>query len=190
VVRFYKRARALSAAHQLLDGAGQAPRYSLRTLVRALESARKLVTAMNFAIARALHEGFAATMVTCLASESQGVLRAELEAFFPGGGAGAAGQAVRPKPDFVVVAGFRLPRGPLQDLAEGAAASGTEEFVMTASVSRNVSAVARAVVLAKYPVLLQGPTSAGKTSLVQHLAKLSGHEFVRINNHEHTDLQE
>ena len=39
-------------------------------------------------------------------------------------------------------------------------------------------------------MLLQGPTSAGKTSLVQYLAKATGHHCLRINNHEHTDLQE
>lgn len=50
--------------------------------------------------------------------------------------------------------------------------------------------LARAIFAGKYPVLLQGPTSYGKTSLVQYLAAVTGHEFVRINNHEHTDLQE
>jgi midasin len=39
-------------------------------------------------------------------------------------------------------------------------------------------------------VLLQGPTSSGKTSLVEYLAHRTGHTFVRINNHEHTDIQE
>lgn len=42
----------------------------------------------------------------------------------------------------------------------------------------------------KYPILLQGPTSSGKTSLVGYLAAQTGHAFVRINNHEQTDLQE
>jgi midasin (ATPase involved in ribosome maturation) len=37
---------------------------------------------------------------------------------------------------------------------------------------------------------LQGPTSSGKTSLVEYLAERTGHRFMRINNHEHTDLQE
>ena len=37
---------------------------------------------------------------------------------------------------------------------------------------------------------LQGPTSAGKTSLVEYVAIQTGHRFVRLNNHEHTDLQE
>ncbi|KAH0085237.1 midasin, partial [Aureobasidium melanogenum] len=36
----------------------------------------------------------------------------------------------------------------------------------------------------------QGPTSAGKTSMIEYLANKSGNKFVRINNHEHTDLQE
>ena len=42
----------------------------------------------------------------------------------------------------------------------------------------------------KLPVLLQGPTSAGKTSLIRYLACLTGHKCLRVNNHEHTDLQE
>ena len=42
----------------------------------------------------------------------------------------------------------------------------------------------------RYPVLIQGETSVGKTSLVNWLAAASGNTCVRINNHEHTDLQE
>ena len=41
-----------------------------------------------------------------------------------------------------------------------------------------------------YPVLLQGETSVGKTSLITYLAKTTGNQCVRINNHEHTDIQE
>lgn len=39
-------------------------------------------------------------------------------------------------------------------------------------------------------LVLQGPTSSGKTSLVAYLAAQTGHTLVRINNHEQTDLQE
>ena len=38
-------------------------------------------------------------------------------------------------------------------------------------------------------VVMQGPTSTGKTSLVAHLAAQTGHRCMRINNHEQTDLQ-
>ena len=34
------------------------------------------------------------------------------------------------------------------------------------------------------------PSSAGKTSIVGYLAARLGHRCVRINNHEHTDIQE
>uniref|UniRef100_A0ACD5W9Q4 Uncharacterized protein n=1 Tax=Avena sativa TaxID=4498 RepID=A0ACD5W9Q4_AVESA len=63
-------------------------------------------------------------------------------------------------------------------------------YVLTSSVTGHIVNLARAVYIKKYPVLLQGPTSSGKTSLVRYLAAKTGHEFIRINNHEHTDLQE
>lgn len=42
----------------------------------------------------------------------------------------------------------------------------------------------------KYPILIQGETSTGKTSLIKYLASITGNKVIRINNHEHTDLQE
>lgn len=66
----------------------------------------------------------------------------------------------------------------------------SENYVLTRSVKEHLKNLARAIFVGRYPVLLQGPTSSGKTSLVQYLAEITGHEFVRINNHEHTDLQE
>ncbi|GFX29235.1 midasin [Trichonephila clavipes] len=44
--------------------------------------------------------------------------------------------------------------------------------------------------LVRFPVLLQGETSSGKTSLIQYLAKVTGNVCLRVNNHEHTDIQE
>lgn len=41
-----------------------------------------------------------------------------------------------------------------------------------------------------HPVLIQGETSVGKTSLIRWLAAATGSQCVRINNHEHTDIQE
>ena len=61
---------------------------------------------------------------------------------------------------------------------------------MTETVKSHLSNLARAVLLRRHPILLQGPTSAGKTSIIEYLAKRTGHRFMRINNHEHTDLQE
>ena len=63
-------------------------------------------------------------------------------------------------------------------------------YVVTPGVKKHLSSLARAALLRRHPILLQGPTSSGKTSLVEYLATRTGHKFVRINNHEHTDLQE
>lgn len=65
-----------------------------------------------------------------------------------------------------------------------------EEYILTDSVRRNLKDLVRVVSIGKLPVLLQGDTSVGKTSLITYLAKSSGNKCVRINNHEHTDLQE
>lgn len=40
------------------------------------------------------------------------------------------------------------------------------------------------------PVLLEGETSVGKTSLIRYLAQLVGQTCLRVNNHEHSDVQE
>jgi hypothetical protein len=76
----------------------------------------------------------------------------------------------------------------------GDAARGDPEasgrYAVTPGTRRRLGALARAATLRRHPILLQGPTSSGKTSLVEYLAEKTGHRFVRINNHEHTDLQE
>jgi len=65
-----------------------------------------------------------------------------------------------------------------------------EKYILTPTVRRNLKDLVRVVSLARLPVLLQGETSVGKTSLIKYLAESSGNRCVRINNHEHTDLQE
>ncbi|KAI5703701.1 hypothetical protein M8J75_015055 [Diaphorina citri] len=64
------------------------------------------------------------------------------------------------------------------------------KYILTPQVQSNLQNLARAVALSSHPVLIQGDTSVGKTSLVTYLAQSSGHRCFRINNHEHTDFQE
>ena len=65
-----------------------------------------------------------------------------------------------------------------------------KKFIITDHVSKNIASVVRALHARNYPILLQGETSTGKTSLITYLAKVTGHECIRLNNHEHTDLAE
>jgi midasin len=81
---------------------------------------------------------------------------------------------------------FWIQRGPLDVPSEEELAS----YVLTPAVELNLVNLARAVMSHRYPILIQGPTSSGKTSMIEYIAKKTGHRFVRINNHEHTDLSE
>ena len=74
--------------------------------------------------------------------------------------------------------------------AEGTPAVPRPDYILTETVRRNLKDVARIVALCEYPILLQGETSVGKTSLISYLAEVTGNRAVRINNHEHTDVQE
>ena len=81
------------------------------------------------------------------------------------------------------VGGFWIQVGPRDQVTN-------EKYILTDQVSTNLKDLARVVSLCDHPVLIQGDTSVGKTSLVNYLADLTGNKCVRVNNHEHTDIQE
>ncbi|KAG8091817.1 hypothetical protein GUJ93_ZPchr0012g21118 [Zizania palustris] len=175
IVRFYKAAKKESE-EKLQDGANQKPQFSLRSLSRSLgyiKSAEK-----KFGFKKALYDGFCMFFLTMLDAPSAKIINNLIVSVLLDG-------RVPPKISF---ADYFIEK-PMQ--LNG---SESDEFlcnyVLTNSVTEHIVNLARAVYIKKYPVLLQGPTSSGKTSLVKFLAAKTGHEFVRINNHEHTDLQE
>ncbi|XP_074294838.1 midasin-like [Silene latifolia] len=172
IVKFYQDAKS-DSEETLQDGANQRPQYSLRSLYRALEYTRK---ASKFGFKRALYDGFCMFFMTLLDGRSADLMnKSIIKNFF--------GVDIKlPVP---------IPLDRLLDVNESARSEEfLQDYVLTKSVEEHIRSLARAVFIKRYPVLLQGPTSSGKTSLVQYLAAKTGHEFVRINNHEHTDLQE
>jgi midasin len=62
-------------------------------------------------------------------------------------------------------------------------------YIFTPSVKKKLAFLSSVVASGRFPILLEGETSAGKTSIIQHLAKITGNRVHRINNHEHTDIQ-
>ncbi|CAF3764108.1 unnamed protein product [Adineta steineri] len=65
-----------------------------------------------------------------------------------------------------------------------------ENYIFTKTVDENLINIIRVLSAKSYPILLQGETSVGKTSLIHWLALATGNKCLRINNHEHTDLSE
>lgn len=92
-------------------------------------------------------------------------------------------------PDEIVINGYALPKGAL--IPEQ-----SNDYILVPTVKNHLISLCRALVtptirsFIPYPILVEGPTSCGKTSLIQYLAKQLGHPLYRINNHEHTDAQE
>lgn len=161
---------------RLQDGANQKPQFSLRSLARALEYTMKAKFVFGFE--RALYDGFCMFFLTLLDVPSAKRMNNMILKYLLGG---------------------KMPRDVpfdsyFKEKPKSQGISGCEAFlenyVLTESIKGHLRDLARAVFIKRYPVLLQGPTSSGKTSLVQYLAAITGHEFVRINNHDHTDLQE
>ncbi|XP_052724837.1 midasin isoform X1 [Vigna angularis] len=167
IVSFYKEAKKESE-ERLQDGANQKPQYSLRSLYRALEYMLK--AERKFGLQKALYDGFNMFFVSLLDGSSAEIMRQKISSLLLGG--------------------HMPPHVHLSRYLEKSKSDGSSgNYVQTKSVQEHLGNLARAVLM-RYPILLQGPTSSGKTSLVRYLAAITGHDFVRINNHEHTDLQE
>ncbi|KAF3328833.1 midasin [Carex littledalei] len=160
IIQFYKAAKKESE-DRLQDGARQKPQFSLRSLARALDYAKK--AERDFGLKKALYDGFCIFFVTLLDKPSAKIMSNLIVSYLLDG---KMPQSVKSTVQF------------------------SESYIETPSVKKHLENLERAVYIKRYPVLLQGPTSSGKTSLVHHLASVTGHEFMRINNHEHTDLQE
>jgi midasin len=188
VADFYSGMKKLSEDRKLADGNNHRPHFSMRTLARTLAFASD--TAPAFGLRRALWEGVTMAFMMGLDQGSYDLARALAEKCLFSGknmrailGREPNAPAGRSLEDFVRLGSFYLERGPtVPDAAE--------DYILTPSVERKLIDLARIVATRRFPVLIEGPTSAGKTSAVEYLARRTGHRFVRINNHEHTDIQE
>lgn len=195
VSKLYMDILDLARENKLVDGAGQRPHFSLRTLTRTLSFARTIQQSCS--LRRALYEGFQMSFLTFLDIESARLIQPMIEkALFKKTNVKSELQKslAQPNDEHSYVKGYPksnefpeskhwIRQGPieLQD---------QPEYIITSFVRSNLENLVRAASTRQFPVLIQGPTSSGKTSMIEYLAKRTGHKFTRINNHEHTDLQE
>ncbi|EQC37386.1 hypothetical protein SDRG_04990 [Saprolegnia diclina VS20] len=194
-VVFYLSARQM-AIDVLNDGARQRPRYSLRTLTRSLLMTKTMLQ-RGYSLPRALYESFSMGFATQLDAMSRTIMMKTIKKTFAPNIKTKELDQAPPKPrksgdTFELVSSYWVPKGELTPVDDAIPdpVTNLKKFVLTPSVEQNLRHVARSVVIGKYPLLLQGPTSAGKTSLILYVAARLGQKCVRINNHEHTDIQE
>ncbi|KAH8805649.1 P-loop containing nucleoside triphosphate hydrolase protein, partial [Xylogone sp. PMI_703] len=193
VAALYMNTKRLADEKRIVDGANQVPHFSLRTLTRVLAYATEI--APSYGLRRALYEGFSMGFLTLLNRESERMLIPLISHHLldnHGNARSLLAQAPRLPQDGRQYVRFTNKKGDRQYWMLKGEESPQEQphYIITPSVERNILNLVRATSTRRFPILLQGPTSAGKTSMIEYLAKFSGNKFVRINNHEHTDLQE
>lgn len=189
VADLYLEIKKRAELKTLVDQANEVPHFSLRTLTRVLTYANDV--APFYGLERALYEGFCMCFTTLLSEESERIVMPLIH------------QHLLKRPNIL----SHPPKRPNDGKSYVSFKSGNkehqywllqgnevpkerEDYIITPYVERNLLNLVRATSTRRYPILIQGPTSAGKTSMIEYLANYTGNKFVRINNHEHTDLQE
>ncbi|KAF9533063.1 hypothetical protein CPB83DRAFT_903057 [Crepidotus variabilis] len=184
IAEFYLAVKQVVSQRQIADGANHRPHFSMRTLARALTFAADIASA--FSLRRAVWEGCLMGFTMILDGESAEVVtKLAKKHLLPDRNFQSMLAKEPPPPRGVSIkfGPFYLAKGPLEeDLAE--------DYIITPSVAQKLVDLSRIILTRRFPVLIEGPTSSGKTSSIEYLARRTGHQFVRINNHEHTDIQE
>lgn len=187
ISQLYLQIKQLADGHNLVDGAGNKPHFSLRTLTRTLSYVTDIV--QTYGLRRSLYEGFCMTFLTLLDRASENLLLPLLGKHILGErNSRTLLNQIPKRPEthgepYIQFKHYWMHRGSHEVQEQ-------PHYIITPFVERNLLNLVRATATKRFPVLIQGPTSSGKTSMIEYLAKRTGHRFVRINNHEHTDLQE
>ncbi|KAK6953201.1 hypothetical protein Daesc_005501 [Daldinia eschscholtzii] len=193
IARLYLNTKARAEEKRLVDGANEVPHFSLRTLTRVLSYVNDV--APFYGLRRALYEGFSMGFLTLLDRASEETLVPLIHHHLLDRHGGARSLLSQPPryPDdgkqYVKFVNRNKDRQYWLLRGEETPIERTD-YIITPYIERNLLNLVRATSTRRFPILIQGPTSAGKTSMIEYLANFSGNKFVRINNHEHTDLQE
>ncbi|KAI0413696.1 hypothetical protein F5X98DRAFT_378468 [Xylaria grammica] len=193
IAKLYLNTKRRADEKRLVDGANEVPHFSLRTLTRVLTYVNDV--SPFYGLRRSLFEGFSMGFLTLLDRASEETLVPLIYHHLldrHGNGRSLLSQPPKHPSDGKEYVRF-LNRNKDRHywLLQGAETPiERSDYIITPYIERNLLNLVRATSTRRFPILVQGPTSAGKTSMIEYLANYSGNKFVRINNHEHTDLQE
>ncbi|OTB08493.1 hypothetical protein M426DRAFT_7806 [Hypoxylon sp. CI-4A] len=193
IARLYLNTKTRAEEKRLVDGANEVPHFSLRTLTRVLSYVNDV--SPFYGLRRALYEGFSMGFLTLLDRASEETLVPLIHHHLldkHGSARSLLSQPPRHPNDgkqYVKFVNKNKDRHYWLLQGDETPIERTD-YIITPYIERNLLNLVRATSTRRFPILIQGPTSAGKTSMIEYLANFSGNKFVRINNHEHTDLQE
>ncbi|GAP86507.1 putative midasin [Rosellinia necatrix] len=193
IAKLYMNTKRRAEEKRLVDGANEVPHFSLRTLTRVLTYVNDV--SPFYGLRRSLFEGFSMGFLTLLDKASEELLVPLIHHHLldkHGNARSLLSQPPKhPSDGKEYVKFLNKNKDRHYWLLQGAETPVEHsDYIITPYIERNLLNLVRATSTRRFPILIQGPTSAGKTSMIEYLANYSGNKFVRINNHEHTDLQE
>ncbi len=164
ITNLYLAIKRLEDENRLVDGADQKPHYSLRTLTRTLTYVQDI--SPLYGLRRALYEGFSMSFLTLLNKDSISLVAPLIDKHILGSikNRGSLMHQIPKRPrhqkNYVQFRHYWIEQGaePIQEQLH---------YIITPFVESNLLNLVRATSTRRYPVLLQGPTSSGKTSMVE-----------------------
>ncbi|KAL4485768.1 hypothetical protein ABPG72_012308 [Tetrahymena utriculariae] len=187
IVDLFMQIKYDSENHQLEDGYNRKTHISLRNLARSLNYIRQNIGL--YGPDRTVYDGLYLGFGTALNKNSQVHFEKQLEKLLNISTQKYFDQILKANikmtQETVNIFGFQVNKGTLiPKKAEEC------EFLVTDTFKKYIVDLLRAISNSDLPVLLEGPTSAGKTSMVKYIAELAGYKCVRVNNHHHTEIEE
>ena len=140
VAEFYQSIKALAEQRHIADGDNHWPHYSMCTLMRALTFTNDIAVVYGFLLRRALWKGCLMALMMVLDSGSA--------------------QAVAASAHQHIMAGVKNPKSLLTEVP-------MYEYIVTPSVQGKLIDLARIILTRRFAVLIEGPTSSGKTSILR-----------------------
>ncbi len=164
ISNFYKEIKTFQKNNQILKSNGNKCNFSLRTLTRCLISIRngiKIFKNLDFCIYQSIFMNF----ISQINKDSFNLLS-------------------------IKNWNFNINFDNLISIFNISISNNNNNFILTETFKTHLKTLILIIKLSNYAVLLEGPTSVGKTSIVEYLAKLLNQKILRINNNQNTEVEE
>ncbi len=163
LTNFYMEIKSYQNKNQILKLNGNKCSFSLRTLSRTLITIRngiKIFPKVDYAI----YESISMNFLSQLDNKSKNILSIKNND------------------------GTKL--NLINEILEKNISDPKNNFILTKMFINHLETLIQIITLSDYAVLLEGPTSCGKTSIIEFLAKTLNQKILRINNNQNTEVEE
>ena len=166
ISNFYIEVKKLQNNNQIFKANGNKTSFSLRTLTRALVTIRNGIQIFK-KTEIAIYESLSMNFISQMDNNSKNLLKIKYSG-----------------------TQLALAKEIINKEKSDENKNNKNNFILTPMFINHLETLIQIVYLSDYAVLLEGPTSCGKTSIVEYLAKCLNQKILRINNNQNTEVEE